>query len=344
MRLQNRLPDRSLFVPNVTRILLHQRASRHSVSLLALLALGACGERAPVPGGADAPGVGDALPHVVDAAPPGERYERLFAFVSAEADSALVAPWEFFTERRGAADLHERWLRLGRPATWEQLALDVDTTGPVPGPARILPGRRIRVLVGENGAIEALELRDPIRAVTLDIGIPLAQWSGPGAEGVRFHRALLQMADTTASGFLLDLNRAWQDPAQERGDWIFVQGGDGFQLALSEAAEIARSPDMTRFRGWGRIAGREMQWGALRADWREVMAFERARRDVPVVWEIATSDDELHGTLEVVSSHLRAGEGEGPLLPVDAFHLVRGSFAFEGDTFEVTGIARHRRR
>jgi hypothetical protein len=309
-----------------------------------MLALWGCGERAPEPGGADASGAVDTLQHAVAVGPPGGRYERVFAFVSADVDSVLVVPWEFLTERRGAVDLHERRLRLGRPASWEQLALDVDTTGPVPGLVRILPGRRIRILVGEDGAIEALESRDPDRALALDIEIPLAQWSGPGTEGVRFHRALLQLADTTASGFLLDLNRSWPDPEQERGDWIFVQGGDGFQLALSEVGEIARSPDMTRFRGWGRIAVREMQWGALRADWSEVRAFERARRDIPVVWEIATADDELSGVLEVVSSHLRAGEGEGPLLPVDAFHLVRGSFTFEGDTFEVTGIARHRRR
>jgi len=344
MRLQNPIANRSLFAPNVTRILALQRVATHLVSLFVVLALGGCGERTPDPGIADTSGAVDTLQDAAAVGPRGERYERVFAFVSAGTDSVLVVPWEFLTERRGALDLHERRLRLGRPAGWEQLALDVDTTGHVPGPARILPGRRIRILVGENGAIEVLESRDPNRAIALDIGVPLAQWSGPGTEGIRFHRALLQMADTTASGFLLDLNRSWQDPAQERGDWIFVQGGDGFQLALSEAGEIARSPDMTRFRGWGRISVRDVQWGALRADWSEVRAFERARRDIPVAWQIETADDELSGTLEAVSSHLRAGEGEGPLLPVDAFHLVRGSFTFEGDTFEVTGIARHRRR
>jgi hypothetical protein len=76
----------------------------------------------------------------------------------------------------------------------------------------------------------------------------------------------------------------------------------------------------------------------------ETNAFQPARRDVPVSWTISSPDGELQGTLEVSSADVRAGQGSGPVLPVQALFEVEGTVTIEGRTFPVRGLFRHEQR
>ncbi|MFC1791193.1 hypothetical protein ACFL0I_01845, partial [Gemmatimonadota bacterium] len=72
--------------------------------------------------------------------------------------------------------------------------------------------------------------------------------------------------------------------------------------------------------------------------------FEPARRDVPMGWEISSPLGELEGVLAVVAPFLKVGEGEGPVLPVDALYQVAGTVILEGREFPVQGLIRHLQR
>ncbi len=72
-------------------------------------------------------------------------------------------------------------------------------------------------------------------------------------------------------------------------------------------------------------------------------AFQPARQDVPVSWTLTSQEDEVSGVLQVQSAQIQAGEGTGPLLPVDALFLVSGTLRVEGGEYPVRGLFRHTR-
>ena len=68
-----------------------------------------------------------------------------------------------------------------------------------------------------------------------------------------------------------------------------------------------------------------------------------ARQDVPVSWRVATEDGAPVGDLQVSAAQIRAGEGPGPVLPVDALFLVSGTLTINGREYPVRGLFRHTR-
>ena len=79
-------------------------------------------------------------------------------------------------------------------------------------------------------------------------------------------------------------------------------------------------------------------------DWSETRAFERARREVPVRWRFAGGGGEMAAELVAGAAHIEAGEGEGPLLPVDALFEVSGTVRIADATYPVRGLVRHQQR
>ena len=78
--------------------------------------------------------------------------------------------------------------------------------------------------------------------------------------------------------------------------------------------------------------------------WLETVAFHAARREVPVSSTIASPEGDLQGVLEVRSADVRAGQGSGPVLPVQALFEVEGTVTIEERTFPIRGLFRHERR
>ena len=78
-------------------------------------------------------------------------------------------------------------------------------------------------------------------------------------------------------------------------------------------------------------------------DWGEVRAFQPARQDVPVAWTLTSTEGDMEGVLQVRSAQIQAGEGEGPVLPVDALFEVTGTLSIEGGDYPVRGLFRHTR-
>lgn len=310
--------------------------------LIALLATG-CGE---VESGSEHTGGEGAETMVEEMAAdsePGPWHERSFVFVSADTDSVIALPWTFHTRQVGEREVRERDAWLGRAGAWDVLASELDTGRARGDAARILPGRALRIRVGPGDAVAALSFRTPEEEIEAVPGLLLAEWTGSPREVVRFHRARVDLGSNGSEGFLMDLSSRGELEADAASDWIFVHGGDFLQAAFRELphtieAEVGPRP----YRGWTRIAVRNREWPGIQLEWAEVRSFEDARRDIPVRWSLSSQDGELTGDLHSVGSHLSAGEGEGPLLPVNALFQVEGQIRLLGDTVDVVGILRHR--
>lgn len=61
-------------------------------------------------------------------------------------------------------------------------------------------------------------------------------------------------------------------------------------------------------------------------------------------WEVLSEGNEISGALDAVSPFLEVGEGEGPMLPVEALYQVSGTLILDGREFPVQGMIRHHQR
>lgn len=320
--------------------MIRARPALTPVLVLALvLASAACVEEAPPPAASS-----DATP--VDTAPArnfsGRLYERNFVFTTVGQDTAFLAPWLFRTRTRpGSVERRVRgWLARG--GAWEAVYDRTWETPPSPAPWRILPHEGLRLVVGTGDAVETLLFREGPRALDLELGEVLMEWTAGGEEAFRLVDGALWLGEERVPGMVLDMARAAPADGPVRGDWAFLVSGDSLQVVL-EATGRGGEGDSEPFRAWARLDFRDLRWPAVALTWDEVRAFQPARRDIPVAWTLAEEEDELQGRLEVESTEIRAGEGPGPLLPVDALFTVAGTLTVEGGDYPVRGLVRHTR-
>lgn len=260
----------------------------------------------------------------------------------------MTIPWSFQAHTRpGSVERAARgW--LAREGSWDPFYRETWESAPSRAPWRILPRGGLRLVVGEEDALDLLIYDRGPRFLEVDLGAVLSDWSGQRGETFRIRQASLLFSDRESPGVFLDMARAWRAEDVPPGDWAFVTSGDSIQLVLEQPEEregpAAAGQDDAPFRAWARMGNREIQWPAVQVSWRETRAFERARRVVPVAWSVSSGDGELEGRLAVETPYLEAGRGDGPLLPVDAVYEVTGSIRIQGRPRPVRGLFRHLQR
>ncbi len=266
-------------------------------------------------------------------------YERNIVFMTTGQDSAIIVQW-FFTARThpgGVVREVRGW--LARSGEWEPFFQDRWEGPPTRAPFRILPRAAMRLLVGEGDALEAILYEEGARQLDVLINGPVADWSGTRGEVFRVHDGSMLLGGQPADGLLLDVNRVHRLAEVPSGDWIFLEGGPSVTIVLE--APVGIPPGSTPYIGWARLGDRELRWPRVDVEWTETRSFERARRDVPVAWSIVSDDGALGGTLSTVAMQLTAGEGAGPILPVDGLFQVRGTLTIDGNSYDVRGVLRH---
>lgn len=266
-------------------------------------------------------------------------YERNIVFMTTGQDSAIIVPWFFTARAHGGGVFREVRGSLARSGEWEPFFQDRWEGPPTRAPFRILPRAAMRLVVGEGDALEAILYEEGARQLDVLINDPVADWSGPRGEVFRVHDGSILLGGQPADGILLDLNRAYRPTDVPSGDWIFLEGGPAVTIVLE--APVGIPPGSTPFIGWARLGDRELRWPRVDVRWTETRSFERARRDVPVEWSIASDDGALEGTLSSVAMQLTAGDGAGPILPVDGLFRVGGTLMIDGDSYDVRGVLRH---
>jgi len=322
----------------------HLKMIHRRTLLLVVPLLSGCGgaDPAPVPAQGD-PAVG---PQITLAAPAGREitFDREIVFLSSSPDSMVIVPW-FFRNRSTTEGLFREsqgWLSQG--AGWEVLALESSASPSMRTPWRIVPGERIRVIVGEEDRLEAVLLRDPPRVVETQIGDFLVEWVRPGGDPIRLFQGRTTFPSGPIAGTVLDLSRRWDDPSLAPGDWLLLQGPDDFHLFLEEIPPIREPRELAVYRGWTRNGYRTESWPSMEVDWVETRSYERARRDIPVRWTIHSPGGEIQAEVTTVSSFLSVGEGDGPILPVRALYGISGTARILGEVIPVVGVVRHIQR
>jgi len=306
-------------------------------TVLALTVLLGCEPRNNPPVEETVPGV-DSLAQIRNFQ--GRVYERDLVFATYQGDSTLLVP--FFFSARTIPEGTEREIRgwLARGETWDPF-LSERWEGPATGaPWRILPRGPIRLVVGIGDALETVVFQEGARSLEMSLGDLLVEWTGQRAQTFRVHRGSLLLSDHTVDGYVLDLTRAWASDAPPPGDWGILLSGDSLQVVLEDETSNS-GPEGGAFSVWARIEFLDRQWEGVRLAWTEVRPFEDARRDVPVRWSIQAPEGDLEGRLTARAPYLEAGEGAGPMLPVDALFEVTGDLTLARRTFPVRGFIRH---
>ena len=272
----------------------------------------------------------------------GRIYERNFVFTTVSGDTTFLVPWILTSATRpGGVDRHARGF-LARGETWEAFFDRSWSTPPSRAPWRVLPHEELRLVVGDGDAVEGILFGDGVRELELELGEGLVEWAGEQGHVFRLLDGAAYVADRRVAGMILDMSRVLRADEAPAGDWAFLTSGDSLQVVLEGAAQAVPGT-AAGYRGWARLDFRDLQWPTLALEWTDVRAFPPARQDVPVSWAVRSSSDEMTGTLEVQSAQIQAGEGAGPLLPVDALFVVTGTLTIEGGEYPVRGLFRHTR-
>ena len=269
-------------------------------------------------------------------------YDREFVFLSFEADSLVLVPWFFRARSASGVVHHEQAAWLARSGEWETLGREAHDGPTTRFPWRVLPGESIRLIVGPEERVRSLLLRDPPRELETVLGDLMTEWANPGFGAVRMFRSRTLFPSGEVPGVVIDVSRRWEPSERtEPGDWMFLHSGQGVQLFMEGESAHDGPGAFVSYRGWTRVALRDLRWPELRAEWDEVRPYEAARRDVPTRWSFSTPDGEVEGSIEATSSNLLVAEGTGPILPLVGLFEVSGVLSVEGEEFPVVGFVRH---
>ncbi|MGI9627272.1 MAG: hypothetical protein ACR2QM_10590 [Longimicrobiales bacterium] len=311
---------------------------RHPWSLLLGIALLAgtlaCSDPAPERTAVGGVGpAGEAL--AADSARGGRTYQRSVVFIDLSSDTTMFVPWEFEnrSEPGGVARSIRGW--LGRGGQWALFMEDDWVTSPSRAPWRILPRGPARILMESDDALQSIFYQEGLRDLGVDIGPLLVEWRGQRGEIYRLSEGSARLSETTTDGLILDVSTARLTGEVEPAEWGLLVGEDGSRLLLADPEGPGE------YRAWLRGGEQDLTWPEVTVEWAETRSFERARREIPVLWRFRSADGQLTGEFESVSSHFKALDGEGAILPALGVYEVRGTVTVDGNETEVGGFLRH---
>lgn len=270
----------------------------------------------------------------------GRVYERAVVFLGSVGDSTLIVPWLFTarTKPGGVDRVARAWLERG--GEWEPFLDEAWESAPTRVPWRLHPRGPLHLVVGPGESLDAIVFEEGPRRLEVELSGTRAEWNGSQGETYLVADGAAVLSDRRVPGLVLDLARAHRGDSRPLGDWMFLASGDSVLIVLS--GTDARAGGIGAFEGWGRLPdGREIPWRDLTVSWAETRSFERARREVPVRWSVAAGNREMSADLVQRTAHIEAGEGEGPLLPVDALFEVAGTLRVADRVYPMRGLVRH---
>lgn len=282
----------------------------------------------------------------------GREYTRRVVFVSTDGDTALVVPFSF--RSRAGEHVVERRIRgsVARQGTWETFVDDRWETPPTRTPWRLHPRASVRLLVGGEDRLDGILYREGGRGLEVALGEELAEWGGGSGVTLRLLEGEAVVSGRRIPGTVLDVSGAWEAGDPPEGDVSVLVSGDSLLVVLEEPRERSSAgiPDMpveeeaaVEYGGWALVGGEEeILLDPVRVEWDRRRAYEESRRDVPTAWRLAGGGDvPVRGRLEARASEFLAGEGEGPVLPVEGLNQVEGTLVLGDRSYPVHGFLRH---
>ena len=262
-------------------------------------------------------------------------YERNVVFMTAGTDSAMIVPWLFRSSQseRGIERVAEGW--FARAGLLEPFFTDRWDSPPTRSPFRIHPRGAMDLVVGPDDILEAILYTEGPRRLEVIIAEGISDWSGSRGETFRIHQGVMHFGNLRIDGIVVDMSRVHLRGGPLPGEWIFVTGPGPLVLMMEETGGFPK------YSGWGMRGDEAYRWPEVEVEWSSLRSFDEARRDVPVAWDVRSSDGDIALSLASDVMELRAVDGEGPLLPVEGLVQVSGALVFRGDSMEVRGLVRH---
>ena len=280
-------------------------------------------------GGAETMGSGNA---------PGTIYRRSLVFIDVSNDTTMFVPWDF--ENRTEPDSVRHVLRgwLGRGGKWAQFADEQWLTPLTRTPWRILPRGATRMVMGLDDVLREIYYQEGIANLSVRPGEIMAEWSGQQGDTYRLLGGVARLSEVEYPGLVVDVYTPGTDGSGRPAEWVLLIGDGPLYLFLADLDGTGTA------RAWGLRDSEEMSWPTVTLAWGETRSFERARRDIPLLWRFRSSDGELMGEIEPVSTNLQAITGEDPILPVLGIHEVGGEVTVGETRVAVKGFLRHFQR
>ena len=268
----------------------------------------------------------------------GTTYRRTVVFVDTSRDTSMFVPWEFANRVEANSILRSTRGWLGRAGEWRLFVEEDWTTEPTRAPWRILPRGPARLIVGQEDALREIYFQEGVRDLSVRMGEAIVEWGGQQGETYRLLNGTTRLAGVETSGLVLDAFTARTSEADEASELALLTGVDSFQLLLADS-EGAGS-----HRAWARRDTVTYSWPEVDVTWPEVRSFERARRDIPVAWTVASTEPFLSGEFEAVSSHQHTMRGTGARLPTLGVYELAGHVTIGTERIAVKGFLRHLQR
>ena len=266
-------------------------------------------------------------------------YQRTVVFVDTERDTTVFVSWDF--ENLTLADSTRRTLRgwVGRGAQWILLADEAWATAPSRrAPWRIVPRGPTRMIVGQDDVLREIYYQAGVRDVSVRIGDAIIEWIDSRGGRYRLLDGVVRLGGDERSGWVMDVSGARTGSSSGSSEWALLVGNDELKLLLSDADGSGQ------YRAWARIGLEERFWPSVSVTWDETRSFERARRDIPVLWRFRSSDGSLRGEFQSVSAHHLTLDAASPILPVLGVYEVDGTVSTDDSRVAVKGFLRHQQR
>ncbi|MDE2980478.1 MAG: hypothetical protein OXU74_04705 [Gemmatimonadota bacterium] len=266
-------------------------------------------------------------------------YQRTVVFVDTERDTTVFVSWDF--ENLTLADSTRRTLRgwVGRGAQWILLAEEAWATVPSRrAPWRIVPRGDTRMIVEQDDVLREIYYQAGVRDVSVRIGDAVIEWIDSRGGRYRLLDGVARLGAEERSGWVMDVSGARTGSASGSSEWGLLVGDDQLKLLLSNADGSGE------YRAWARMGTEERFWPSVSVSWGETRSFERARRDIPVLWRFRSSDGSLRGEFQSVSAHHLTLDANSPILPVLGVYEVEGMVSTDDNRVAVKGFLRHQQR
>ncbi len=267
----------------------------------------------------------------------GTTYRRTIAFVDVASDTAMFVPWEF-ENRVNEGEIGQSiraW--LGRSGQWEMFVREDWSTPLVETPWRIVPHGSARLVMGFNNVLRELYFVEGLRDVSIRPVQTIAEWVGSRGDRYTLLSGSAVLAGREIPGLVLDASTTFHGDSSAVSETILLVGDD-LRLLVADGHREGSS------RAWALADDTSIALSRVEVSWPRTVPLERARREVPVVWQIESRIPPLTGEVEAISSHQYLGEGDGALLPVVGIYEVRGEVTLGATTVQVSGLVRHSQR
>jgi hypothetical protein len=222
-------------------------------------------------------------------------------------------------------------VHLGWEGQWETLIDDERMTPHNRFPWRMLPGSGIRIQLGTGEQVRQLIIDLPTRQLEVTRLAPVGDWSPEPSLNLQIHRGQLSLPTGPLDGFLVE--STWNGPrslvAGPREWAILVTASGRPFLLLQEDENHAAEGEPARWVAWSPSARGDALWPGVEVRWTEVTPIERARRNAPTGWQLASepavASSFLEGSLETRSFRVDVLPGSGPVFPIRGLYWVQGT-------------------